>query len=347
LLNVHRIDPGFDPAGVVLANMAVDDEQQAVALANELLTRVRALPGVQSAAFSTVVPLSLTGREEYPVRPDTIIGEDRGRWVVANRLTPGWFQTLRIPLIAGRDFQSTDGPGAPRVAVVNETAARTFWNGQALGRRVDDFEVIGIARDTKYWTLGETVQPLVYTSFTQRPTREMDLNIRTTDVAATITALRSEMRRVAPDVFVDIKPLTAAVAVAILPAQVGATLTGAFGALAVMLATMGVYGVVSLTVAQRTREIGIRKAIGARTFDVVRLVVRGSVTLLAIGLAIGTLLGALGARALGGFIVGVSPMDPLTISITAMLVAGIVVLASALPAYWAAQVEPVETLKIQ
>jgi len=254
---------------------------------------------------------------------------------------------MRIPLIAGRDFQSTDGPGAPRVAIVNETAARLFWNGQAMGRRVDDFEVIGIARDSKYWTLGETVKPLLYTSLAQRPLREMNLNIRTSDLVGTAAALRSEMRRLAPGVFAEIKPLTTAVAAAILPAQVGAMLTGAFGMLAAVLATMGIYGLVSITVAQRTREIGIRKAVGARTFDVVRLVVRGGVTLVAIGLAIGTLGGALGARALGGFIVGVSPLDPLTISATAALVVGTVVLASALPALRAARIDPVRTLKIE
>jgi len=345
LLNVQRIDPGFDPTGVVVANIVVDDDRQAIAVAPELLARIRAVPGVQSAALSTVVPLSLTGREEHRVHPDNVATDTRGPWVVANRVTPGWFETLRIPLIAGRDFQTSDGPGAPLVAIVNETAARMFWNGQAVGRRLDDFEVIGTVRDSKYWTLGETVRPTVYTAFMQRPFSEMNLNVRTTDLAGTTAALRSEMRRVAPDVFVEIKPLTAAVAVAIVPAQVGAMLTATFGALAAMLATMGVYGLVSLTVAQRTREIGIRKAIGARTIDVVRLVVRGSMTLVTIGLAAGTVLGALGARALGGFIVGVSPIDPLTISATAMLVVGTVLIASALPALRAARVDPVRTLK--
>ena len=347
LSNIHRINPGFDPTGVVLASMVVDDERQATAIGNELLARVRTFPGVQSAAVSTVVPLSLTGREEHPVHPDTIAPNDRGLWVTGNRVTSGWFETLRIPLIAGRDFQPTDGAGAPRVAIVNETAARMFWNGQALGRRVDDFEVIGVARDSKYWTLGETVKPLLYTSFAQRPMREMNLNIRTSDLAATITSVRAEMRRLAPAVFVEIKPLTTAVSVAVVPARVGATLTGAFGALAAVLATMGIYGLVALTVVQRTREIGIRKALGARTLDVVRLVVRGSVTLVAIGLALGTFFGALGARALGGFIVGVSPIDPLTISVTAVLVLGTVILASALPAIRAASVDPVRTLKIE
>jgi len=345
MLNIERTDPGFDPHGVVLANVAADDEQQAVAVAKELLVRLRALPGVQSAGLSTIVPLSLTGREEHRIHPDTVAADTPGPWIMANRVTPDWFATLRIPLIAGRDFQSTDGLGAPPVAIVNETAARMFWNGQAVGRRLDDFEVIGVVRDSKYWTLGETVRPTVYTSFMQRPQREMNLNIRTTDLAGTIKALRAEAQAVAPDAFVDIKPLTAAVGVAIVPAQVGATLTGAFGALAAMLATMGVYALVSLTVAQRTREIGIRKAVGARTLDVIRLVLRGSLTLVFIGLAIGTGLGALAARALGGFIVGVSPLDPLTISATATLVVGTVLVASALPALRAARVDPVRTLK--
>jgi putative ABC transport system permease protein len=339
LANVHRIDPGFDSTGVVLANMTFDDERQGLTIASELLARVRTYPGVQSAGFSTVVPLSLTGREEHPVRPDTIGPDGSGLWVTDNRVTPGWFETMRIPLIAGRDFQATDGPGAPLVAVVNETAARLFWNGQALGRRVDDFEVIGIARDSKYWTLGETVKPLLYTSLAQRPLRDMNLNVRTNDLAGTTAALRTEMRRVAPDVFVEIKPLTTAIAAAILPAQVGAMLTGAFGALAAVLATMGIYGLVSLTVAQRTREIGIRKAIGARTLDVVRLMLRGSVSLMVIGLVLGTFAGALGARAVGGFIVGVSPLDPVTLSATAVLVVGAVLLASALPALRAARIK--------
>jgi putative ABC transport system permease protein len=345
LLNVHRIEPGFDPSGVVLASIVADDEPQASSLANELLPRVRALPGVQSAALASVVPLSFTGREEHRVHPDTVASDARGPWVMHNRLTPGWFDTLRIPIIAGRDFQSSDGAGTPRVTVVNETAARLFWNGQAVGRRVDDMEVVGVVRDTKYWTLGETVMPLVYTPFAQDPIRELNLNVRTSDVAGTTTALRAELRRLAPTLFVELKPLTTAIAVSILPAQVGAVLTGAFGALAAMLAMMGVYGLVSLMVAQRTREIGIRKAIGAGTIDVVRLVVRGSVTLVTVGLTLGTLLGVLGARALGGFIVGVSPMDPLTISVTAMLVIGTAVLASAVPALRAARVDPLRTLR--
>jgi len=345
MLNIERTDPGFDPHGVVLANVAADDEQQAVAVAKELLVRLRALPGVQSAGLSTIVPLSLTGREEHRIHPDTVAADTPGPWIMANRVTPDWFATLRIPLIAGRDFQSTDGLGAPPVAIVNETAARMFWNGQAVGRRLDDFEVIGVVRDSKYWTLGETVRPTVYTSFMQRPQREMNLNIRTTDLAGTIKALRAEAQAVAPDAFVDIKPLTAAVGVAIVPAQVGATLTGAFGALAAMLATMGVYALVSLTVAQRTREIGIRLALGAARGDVLRMMIGEGVRLGAIGIGAGLLLAGATTRLMQGWLFGVSPLDVPTFAGMAAVFAAVALAASYLPARRAASADPAVALR--
>jgi putative ABC transport system permease protein len=348
LMNVHRVDPGFDPSGVVVASVSLDDERgresASAAFAAEALALARDLPGAQSAGISSVVPLSLTGREEHDVRPD---GDSRGRRVMRNRVTPGWLETMRIPLLAGRDFRSSDGPGSAQVAIVNDTAARLFWNGDAVGHRVDDMEVIGVVRDSKYWTLGETIRPLVYSPVAQRPFSELNVHVRTADIAATTAALRQALHRLAPDVFVEIQPLSSAVSVAIVPAQVGAALTGAFGALAALLAMMGVYGLVSLTVAQRTREIGIRKAIGASTTDIVRLAVRGSLTHVALGLGLGTVLGSLGARLLGGFIVGVSPMDPLTLMATMVLVIGTAAAASALPALRAAKVDALSVLKAE
>jgi putative ABC transport system permease protein len=343
LMKIHQVDPGFDPTGVVVANVQIPTtrESDIAAAATQLLASARELPAAQSAGISTVVPLSLTGREEHDMRPDN---DTRRRRVVRNRITPGWFETMRIPVIAGRDFQSSDGPSA-KVAIVNETAARLFWNGDAVGHRIDDFEVVGVVRDTKYWTLGETIRPLVYSLVVQRPWPELNLHVRTADIASTTTTLRQMIHRLAPDAAVDVAPLASVVSVATLPAQVGATLTGAFGALAAMLAMMGIYGLVSLTVAQRTREIGIRKAIGASTADIVRLVLRTSRRQVAIGLALGAIFGSLGARLLGGFIVGVSPLDPVTLAGTAALVIGTAAAASALPAARAARVDPLRVLK--
>ena len=147
--------------------------------------------------------------------------------------------------------------------------------------------------------------------------------------------------------FVDVRPLTDAVGVALVPAQAGAALTSGFGALGALLAMMGIYGLVAFTVAQRTRELGIRKAVGATSSDIVRLVVSGSAVPVGIGLVAGLGLGILGAVALGSFIVGVSPIDPLTIAVTTMLVVGTTLAASAVPAWRAARVDPLRALKAE
>jgi putative ABC transport system permease protein len=231
------------------------------------------------------------------------------------------------------------------VVIVNETAARQFWNGNALGRRVDGREVVGVVRDSKYWTIGESVRPLVYTAYLQRPEREVIVFVRTSDTSGTAKALRAEMTRLDPTAFVDVRQMSDAVAIALVPAQVGAALTSVFGALGTLLAMMGIYGLVAFTVAQRTRELGIRKAVGATSGDIVRLVISGSAAPVGIGLVSGLGLGTLGAVALGSFIVGVSPVDPGAIAATTVLVVGTTLIASALPALRAARVDPLKALK--
>jgi predicted permease len=347
LLNAHRVNPGFDPSGVLLASFTLDEnairDGALPAFVAEMQANIRELPGVEAVGLASIVPLAFTGREEHDMHPDG----GAGVRVMRMRLSPGWFEALRISLIAGRDFTAHDRTGAPRVAIVNETVARRFWNGQALGKRMDDAEIVGVVRDSKYWTLGETIKPTVYSALAQQPTSELNLNVRTSNIAGTTAGIRRTLARLAPDLFVEIKPLTAAVGVAIVPAQIGAALTAACGVLAALLAMIGIYGLVTLTVAQRTREIGIRKAIGARTVDIVRLVVRGSVGPAAIGFGLGALLGSLGAFALGGFIVGVSPIDPITIVLTAAIVLSTAIAASALPALRAARVDALLTLKAE
>ena len=351
LSNAHLIDPGFEPAGIVLGHLQLDEDaakSRAIApLLADLQLRIQAIPGVQSQGMAKIVPLAFMGREEMRMRLDTDPPDQRGPMVLVNRVSPGWFRTVQIPLLAGRDFTEDDRPGAPGVVIVNETAARQFWNGNALGRRVDNREVVGVVRDSKYWTIGETVRPLVYTAYLQRPEREVDVFVRTSDMVGTAKALRAEIARLDPTIFVDVKPMTDAVAVALVPAQAGAVLTSGFGALGTLLAMMGIYGLVAFTVAQRTREIGIRKAVGATTRDIVRLVVSGSAVPVGIGLVAGLGLGILGAAALGSFIVGVSPVDPLTIVVTTLLVVGTTLAASTLPALRAARVDPLRTLKME
>ena len=129
------------------------------------------------------------------MRSSTDAGSEPQRRVLVNRVSPGWFQTLRIPVLAGRDFSNGDVPGSPRVMIVNETAARQFWNGDALGKRLNDAEIVGIVKDSKYWTLGETIRPTVYTAYPQRIESKVELFVRTSDMAGTMKALRAEIRR--------------------------------------------------------------------------------------------------------------------------------------------------------
>jgi predicted permease len=351
LLNAQAVNPGFDPSNVLVASLVLEDDgardDRAARFVTELQSRIRALPGVQAAGATTIVPLSLMGREGYNVRPDSDGPDAPGRRIRAMRLTPGWFDTVRIPILAGRDLTTNDRAGTPRVALINETMARRFWNGQAVGRRFDDVEIVGVVRDSKYWTLGEEIQPTIYLSMLQSRESYVNLHVRTSNPAGISAALHREVAALMPDLVVDVKPMTSLVGVAILPSQIGAALTAACGGLAALLAMMGIYGLVALTVAQRTREIGIRKAIGAQTLDVIRVVVRGSVVPVALGYALGAVFGSLGAFALGGFIVGVSPLDPITLIVTGLAVLATAVAASALPALRASRVDPLVALRAE
>ena len=178
-----------------------------------------------------------------------------------------------------------------------EAAARQFWSGDALGKRIHDAEVIGVVADSKYWSLGEDIRPTVYTAYYQRPEREITIFLRTSNLAAAAKALRADIGRVDPTLYADIGPMTDALSPSLVPAQAGAAVTSGFGALGAILAMMGIYGLVAFTVAQRTREIGIRKAVGASTSAIVALIVAGTARPVAIGLIGGLALGILGARA--------------------------------------------------
>ena len=359
LSHIGSIDPGFSPDGVVLARIELDEtthgRASGEALFLDLEQQVKASPAVQSAAIATVVPLSLENEEFDVIRE----GEANGgaspprQRVFSNRLTPGWFETLRIPLLAGRDFRPDDREGSPEVTIVNDTLARRFWSGDAVGKRLrvpgsrgdEILQVVGVVRDSKYWTLGEKTAPTIYRPFRQAYASWMTLHIRTRDPRGTADLIAHEMQRLAPDVFIDISPMAETISVAVLPARIGAVVTAAFGVVAMLLSALGIYGLVAFSVAQRTREIGLRKAIGAGTSDLVRLIVGENIILALTGFAAGMVLGVLGANLLRTFIAGVSPADPITLGATAMLVSGATLAATALPAMRAAVVNPLVVLR--
>jgi len=349
---IHAIEPGFDSTGVVLATIELDRGAIDAVRGDQILTdwtqRVAASPSIQSAGMATVVQLALTGREEFDV---TIPGDSAGtrRRVVANRVTPGWFATVRIPLAGGRDFTWNDRAGTPPVAIVNETLARQFWGGDAIGQRLlygdRSIEIVGVARDSKYRTLGEVTRPLIYLPLRQEYAHFATLHARALDSRATADLMTRELQRLQPGVDVTIESMTDAVAVAVMPARIGAAVTGAFAAIAIALAACGVYGLVSFSVLQRTREIGIRRAIGATTADIVRLVVAHHSTPLGLGLAMGGILGTLGAVVFRAFLAGVGPTDPLALLAAIVVVGGSALCASALPALRATRLDPMAALR--
>jgi predicted permease len=357
--NVASVHPGFDPAGVLLADISFEDDREIPRedrerRIRELQTRVADLPFVQSVGGAWAVPLALSAQESFPILLDGEQAASRGHQVMANRLSPGWFRTLRIPLIAGRDFTWEDRPGRPPVAIVNQTAARRFWNGQALGRRLkyagrrDTFyevEIVGVAADSKYWTLGEEIEPAIYLPFQQGEGSGVTLHARTSNPREAAQRIAQELQRLAPKAYADFKPMDEATAVAVMPARIGAVVTSAFAAMAILLSTMGVYGLVAFSVAQRTREIGIRRAVGATSLEIMRLVVGGTLRLVLLGLCGGLLLGILGAGALGSLMVGVSSSDPWVIGAATLLILAAALVSSVLPALRASRVEALIALR--
>jgi predicted permease len=272
-------------------------------------------------------------------------------------VTPGWFNTMRVPIKSGRVFANRDRQGTQKVVVVSETAARRYWPGQdPIGRPVSVFQggfdqdtayVVGVVGDVRFGTLDSLPDPDVYLSYYQSPRGRMMMFLRTPgDPRLLVGAVRREIAALAPGVpLYDVRPMRERVADAMGYARFSATLLAAFAAVALALAALGTYGVISFGVSQRTKEIGVRVALGATRGNVLRLVVGQGVGLAVVGGVLG-LAGALATtRVLRSLLYGVAPSDPVTlVSIVAVLMVAVIV-ASWLPARRAAGVHPAEALR--
>lgn len=357
LLNAASVDPGFDVSEVLLVEVPLSDEApgaeaRAEAALVDLGQRVRSIGAVRQAGWSSVVPLAMQSNEKFRVTSADAPADERGPFVYANRLGPGWFDALRIPIVAGRDFTWQDRVGTPSVAIVNETLARQFWNGAAVGRTLrfhsKTAEVVGVVRDTKYWTIGEAIAPQVYLPFRQEPQRfAQTLSVRTVDPRGTAERLRADVQSLLPGAVPKIRPMRDAVAVAVLPARIAAIVTGAFGLVGAALATLGVYGLISFIVVQRSREVAIRRAVGAQTRHILGTVGGSSLRLTIVGLALGLAIGSLSAPLLGSLLVDVSPRDPLALVATAAIVCATAALACVRPTLHAMRLDPLSALKAE
>jgi putative ABC transport system permease protein len=353
----RRIDPGWDPAP--LLTLPVDlrlgryDEAAGAAFYDRLLRDVRALPGVRSASLQSVTPLQGENREtRFRLEGD---GEDaQPRVTNFDVAAPGLFGTFGIPVLRGRDLEETDGAQAPPVAVVNQTFADRFLGGQALGKRVSTngsegpwTTVVGVVRDAKYVSIGEDPRPMLYLPFAQSYSPEMVLHVRAAGSPAALkTAVRQAVARLDPALpLAEPKTMRENLRFALLPAKIGAWVLGVFGALALSLAAVGIYGVVSYAVGQRTREIGIRAALGADARRVIRMVLGDNLRAVVAGLAAGVALSIPVGMASAGMLYRVSPFDPAVLLGTPLVLAAVALLAAWMPARRAARVDPMVALR--
>ncbi len=353
-------DPGFAPQQLLLASLETRaanlTKEQGQAFYQQTLERVAALPGVRGVTMTRVIPISGGGQrrsvliENY--QPQA--GEDIE--LNTNIVGPNFFNTMGIPLVAGRDFSTQDREGAPGVVVVNEEFARRYFAGQsALGRSVrwneksPALEIVGVARNAKYRSLREQQLPFIYIPLAQEHQRGMTLIVRAADdPAALVSSVRNEVRSLNKDVPVyAVKTMTEQIGAALAPDRMIAALLSTFGGAALLLAAVGLYGVMAYSVAQRTREIGIRMALGAQGGDIARLVVGQGLLLILIGAVAGLAMSLALTRVLASLLFNVSATDPLTFAGITLLLAVVALLACYIPARRAAKVDPMIALRYE
>jgi predicted permease len=351
------IDPGFavDRIEVVGVDLRLGgyDVPRGRVLAEELLSRIEALPGLEAAAIARVVPL--TGeREGGRFWLPGEYGDDRAIDASQNIVTPGYFRVLGLPLIAGRNFDRSDRAGAPAVAIVNETLARTAWPQEnAVGKRLligvsrRPIEVVGVVRDAKYRTVGEHPTPFFYVPAAQRYESTIWMLLRPTD-ASVIGRVRSVIHDSDPGLpVIAAGSLKALTAFTLFPQRLAAWLATLVGAIGVLLAMIGLYAITSYSVSRRTREIGIRIALGALRVQVLRPIVAHALWLAAAGTALGLLGAAFVTRFLESMLYGVRPLDVVSFAGGAFALISLAVVASLVAARHAVAVNPVDALRAQ
>jgi predicted permease len=324
---------------------------------DEAIARIKTIPGVEAAALATRVPFSINyNRWEVWVSGRHQAGE-HGDNVEVTTVSPEYFTTIGVPIVEGRAFTDNDRPDTPRVAIVNQAMARRYWPGEsAVGKtfrsRVSDgplFEIVGVSADHKVLTVGEPPTPFLHIARGQRPSSYTALVARTrSDASALLRDMRRELLALDPNlVFVENQTMEAEVDATLFPVRASAWLVSAVGLIAMALAAIGLYGVIAYSVARRTREIGIRMALGARPGAVVGLVMQEGLLVALAGLVVGCLLAVIAARAVAGALYGVGAADPISWIGAAAVLLGVSTLANLIPAWRAARVDPSIALRTE
>jgi macrolide transport system ATP-binding/permease protein len=365
LNHARAIDPGFDADHILTLsfNTAAQkyDATKAQQFYQQMSNRVQALPGVQSVSLAQSAPLSFFYSPAFS-SPVVVEGHEPAHgenppFVGNNTIGPNFFRTLGVPLLSGREFTDGDREGAPRVAIVNETLVRDlFPNTNPIGQRLrvlsrqpSSWEIVGVVKDSKYRSLGEDSTPYIFLPYLQNPQPVMALHVQTNGSPKELAAaVRREVQALDPNLpAFNVMSLADNIDISLFPARFGAVLLGVFGFLALLIASIGVYGVMSYGVSERTHEMGIRMALGARGIDVLRLVISQGMWLALIGVAIGAGLAWGVTRLVKSYLYDVSVTDPLTFIGIAFLLMGVALLACYVPARRATKVDPLESLRYE
>jgi predicted permease len=347
LYAAHTFDPGFDHRNVAVVTIDLRgpryEKGNAAIFHAEWLQRAGALPGVESIAQASRIPLS-SGRSQTTIR---LGDEPEGLVVDVNTISPDFFSLLGIPVVRGRVFSSSE----PDAALVTESTARRYWPGEdAIGRAVTmdgrRRHIVGIVRDAQVSAAQDATSSYVYLPAVQGSQRNISVLARTrTDVDGFAAAVRAETSRMDPSLVVNVQPLSANLGMLQTLSQITAGVAGTLSLLALALAAIGIYGVVTYVVSRRRREVGIRMALGAGARDVRQLILRQTLRPVAVGMAIGIAIAAASARILEAVLFGVSPYDPVAFIGAPMLMLAIAAAAAFMPTRRAMQVDPMDVLR--
>lgn len=361
-VRLTTLKPGYDPDNLVMAQVSVPIEKykgrdRVSAVYRQITASLESIPGVVSVGASTSGP-QFGGFESLDLLPEGSALPPSGVYPQAAYFNsgPNYFHTMGIPMLLGRDFTDQDDGAATRVAIINESLARRFWaRDNALGKRLTlvreetSVEVVGVVGDTKRFELTQSVQPEIFFPYSQQPRWAMFFVARTNPTSSgVITAVRSRILIIDPELVVSgTSTMDQRIGRSLKQPRFNLILLGSFAGTALLLATIGVYGVLSFVVAQQTREIGIRAALGARRSDILKIIIGHGMVLGVIGVAIGTVASLALTRFLSGLLYGVNGTDPLTFAVVTGLLLTVVAIACYIPARRALKVDPLIALRAE
>jgi predicted permease len=357
LLNASRIDPGFDSAHLGSIGFSVDqsyNEARGREFDRRALELAAAVPGVDSVTMAKDPPMKVASARTVllPGQDNTAAG-GQGRLTLTGVTWPGYFRTVRMPIVRGRDFTVSDSPASPRVAIVNEAAASGFWPGQeAVGKVIQFYgenlpvQIVGVARNANYREIGEDPQAMIYLSLSQYYFPYSTLYIHTSGNPDNVLSdVRQQIRALDRNLVLDSESFATTIRASLWAQRLSAGLLAVFGGLALLLASIGIYGVISYSVHQRLREMGLRMALGATPSDVQRMVMGEGMRLVAVGVLAGTLISLATSRNLKSMLFAVSDRDAVTFVLVPAVLALVAIFACWIPAHRATRIDPAIALR--